>query len=856
MLKKPPTCSGCPLYDDGMGYVPDEIVAGSEIMIVLQSPGANEEECGRPAVGDAGTYMNEHFIKLLGKTRDEVSVGNILKCRWRHPKTGQKTSKLPSETGVWNKDKKKWDQVTGKEIEKLAVTQCLLAHWQVPKHIKHLLMLGDKGMPTQMVTGVSTLEWRGFLAPEKLNGRRVFLSLLPSYLLQTPRMAIPAAIDWSRFRRVTEGKFPQPIPKRDIIANGGYFGYIPPTTSYATFDLEYDPATSKPCLAGIAYFNSFGEVLGGVQAWTKDIDQAAWRSWLLTLFWAFPVVMHNAVADLEVLAKEWDIWPKHFSKLHDTIQMMSTLHSEWQKGLDFCESLYGRHERLKHLFDTNLLLYNWGDCLTTGYTYHQLSAEMAKDNITRVVYENENMPVVPIRLQSKIEGLRLNRSFLSRTADDLAHRAVMAQKIAGMYSTIDIGSPSQISKFLKAEGLKLPTNRETGNDSTDKDVIAELRRLFLDYDPELEKDGITPEQLLANIEAGGHPILEAVACYRGSADLRNHYIKPLLKDGVDKKKVHYDEDEFQEYCYPDQHTHTQTSGRWSTVSPPLPTLPKKLKSIIIPRLGTVFIGFDFDQQELRADAHISCDEPTLEAFAHGFDIHTLNTCDIFNYPKPPDLKDPHKASENTAWRELIGWEGKDDKRRTFSKRFVYRVRYRGNPKYAGDIPGAKHLKLTPQSLIEASNNYLAAHPMLKKYWKENDQRILTTRTVRTPLVTWSGLSGGGRKRFLSGWGAKSSPGEVPPICREGTNHPFQGLGADALYLSIQVISVETKDLGTSWGYGAHDSQKWVVPIQHVSKAQERILEIMERRWCAGGRELYLPITLDKPTYAPEEVPHG
>jgi len=75
-------------------------------------------------------------------------------------------------------------------------------------------------------------------------------------------------------------------------------------------------------------------------------------------------------------------------------------------------------------------------------------------------------------------------------------------------------------------------------------------------------------------------------------------------------------------------------------------------------------------------------------------------------------------------------------------------------------------------------------------------------------------------------------------------------------MSIQVIYKATQDISTKWGFGAHDSQKWIVPVQHVPVFQERVTEIMERRWCVGGRDLYLPITLDKPTYAPEEVSNG
>ena len=853
-MDKPAACLGCPMYHDGKGFVPDEHPEGAEVMLVMQNPGWNEEQVGKPAVGDSGEYLNTHFIPLLGLERQDVSVANILKCRWYNPIKKEKTNDLPSVTGVWNEGKKKWDKALGKTVEQTAVAHCMSAHWLVPKRIKHLMTLGD--LSSKVLGKVdSVTQWRGFPAPEKHDGRTVFVSLHPSYLLQHPKMAIPVAIDWKRFKQVIKGTFPAKVPSRTVISSGQWFGPLPEKIDFVTFDLEYNPETKDPFLAGIGYFNAQGDCIGGVQVWTKDVDQDAFRSWLLALFWTYTTVMHNAVADMEVLAKSWHIYAGRFRDLHDTIQMHAVQHSEWSHGLDFCESLYGRHNRMKHLFQTDMLLYNWGDCLTTGYTFHQLRANWKTDPLSFSCYRNENMPVLPIRLESKLRGIRLDTTFLSRMSDTLAVRAQAAQQVAEMYAGISVGSHLQVTTILeKVEKLKLPKG-DSGNASIDKDILAELRRKFLDYDPDEEKDGITPEQLLANIERGGHPLLEARGCYQSSEVLRSHFIIPLLKPGVPTNRQHYDPDEFQSICYPDQHSHSQASGRWSTVDPPLPTLPKKLKPMIIPFPDHCFIGFDFDQQELRADAHISLDIPTIEAFKHGYDIHTLNTCDVFKYPYPTDLKDPHKDPVNQGWREVHHWEGKDDRRRTFNKRFVYRIRYRGNPKYAGDIPGTKVLGLSAKDLVEASNNYLAAHPGLKAYWAKNDARILSTRTARTPAIVWSGIEGGSRKRFLSGYGLKSKPGEVPPICREGTNHPFQGLGADALNLSVQVIHKETKDLKRSWGYGAHDSQRWLVERTDADRFQSRVAEIMERPWLVDGRELSLPITMDKPQYAPEEVPH-
>ncbi|HJS83359.1 MAG TPA: uracil-DNA glycosylase family protein, partial [Nitrososphaera sp.] len=551
--------------------MPDEIVPGADVFIVMQNPGENEEEVGRPAVGASGEYLNTHFLPLAGLSRETVSVGNVLKCRWRDPKKGTKTNDLPSKTGVWNEGKKKWDKALGNKVEKLAMAQCMSAHLRVPKHIKLIVTLGE--VPAKAIAKVeSVTEWRGHLAEMQYENVPVFLSYHPSYLLQSPRMSIPAMIDWKRIKLFLDGKFPEPVPQRTVIGKDQADSVkkltAVPGTAYVTYDLEWDVETKVPFLAGIAFFNEQGDVIGGVQVWTKEVDQDDLKSLLLWLFWRFPVVMHNAAADLEITKRAWDIGCEHFCEFHDTIQLHAVSHSEWPHDLGFCESLYGRHIRLKGKSKENVLLYNWGDCITTGYTFHQLRQIAKTDPISFKVYQTENLPVIPIRVESKIEGIRLDTQFLSRMSDDLARRAIAAQNIAEMYAGIHVGSPLQVSTYLtKVEKMKLPKSKTTGNESVDKDVIADLRRELLDYDPEEEKDGIDESQLLHNIMAGGHPILEARACYANAYNLRSHYITTLLRKGVPVGREHYDPDEFVSRCYPDQHTHPQSSGRWSTVEP-------------------------------------------------------------------------------------------------------------------------------------------------------------------------------------------------------------------------------------------------------------------------------------------------
>jgi DNA polymerase len=52
----------------------------AELMFVGEAPGADEDEQGEPFVGAAGQLLTR-IIQTMGLSRDEVYIGNILKCR-------------------------------------------------------------------------------------------------------------------------------------------------------------------------------------------------------------------------------------------------------------------------------------------------------------------------------------------------------------------------------------------------------------------------------------------------------------------------------------------------------------------------------------------------------------------------------------------------------------------------------------------------------------------------------------------------------------------------------------------------------------------------------------------------------
>ena len=73
-------CRQCGLGSLRTNAVPGEGNARARIMFVGEAPGADEDAQGRPFVGRAGQLLDK-IIAACGLKREEVFIGNILKCR-------------------------------------------------------------------------------------------------------------------------------------------------------------------------------------------------------------------------------------------------------------------------------------------------------------------------------------------------------------------------------------------------------------------------------------------------------------------------------------------------------------------------------------------------------------------------------------------------------------------------------------------------------------------------------------------------------------------------------------------------------------------------------------------------------
>jgi len=88
------TCQKCPLYKNTTNPVPGEGNPEAEIMFIGEGPGFNEDQQGRPFVGQAGKLL-DILLADIKIERSDVFIANVVKHR-----PPENREPLPEEMGV------------------------------------------------------------------------------------------------------------------------------------------------------------------------------------------------------------------------------------------------------------------------------------------------------------------------------------------------------------------------------------------------------------------------------------------------------------------------------------------------------------------------------------------------------------------------------------------------------------------------------------------------------------------------------------------------------------------------------------------------------------------------------------
>ena len=804
--------------------------------------------------------MERTYFPLAGLERGQVSIGNILRCRYHH------SNDLP--TG---------DALAG------AVSHCTTAHLRIPSSTRVVIAQGwlawdvltgqltadgrSKGVPLKVT------DWRGFLAPLPMVSGGGLVGL-PTAQPRGPKPAAPllytptitssettplsrnpppvygvlhlsdrnkdnqqvfaARKDWSKVPQIISGTWPLAVPSRLILTEDSqwseveqWFHTVRQNNETVYCDTEYFPDGKMTVLGlGSKCSTTTGITTTGIQVQWLTSSVSSWVraklcQELQRTIREVPCVFHNAVADMPILHSNMGVQLDSYCRIEDTMLAHASLWSELPHDLEFLASIYGQYPKLKHLAKTDLLLYNWGDVLATIDVWNALEKELANDRGSAGVYRDQLINLIPIILESQAHGLRVNGERVRQAQVEYTRiiRDSLDRVSAFTGWPTNLGSSTQLCAYLYGE-RGYPKDR--GKSSADGANIHRLRQhVGPAFDPEDEerRGGLTLEEAIIRTESGGDPVLELRAAYSGALQCLSHYIEPCLGTGDGR-------------IYPRFATHCQACGRWSTTCPPLAQLPDFLRDIICPDPGECWIGWDWSNIEPRLKQAYCGSEYLKRVFDNGWDLHTLNFCAAFGYPIPPDLgsRTLHTSSINESWRQLVKWQGKEDVRRVFSKRLQYKMDYGGSPETAIQIPGAKQLGMAASKLRTVGYNILQADPQAMA-WRT---RIISEAQRTRRVVTFTG-----RVRRLLGTDLRS-------IAREAINFPLQAGVSDIF--NTTVIEVKRQCPWVRFAWQMHDSLYWAVPAERASEGLSILRQIAERPFVIEGRQVCFPADFKQVIY--------
>ncbi len=236
----------------------------------------------------------------------------------------------------------------------------------------------------------------------------------------------------------------------------------------------------------------------------------------------------------------------------------------------------------------------------------------------RKVYEDIEMPLVPVLSRMERLGVRIDADLLQVQSAELAQKLhdleQSAYEIAG--HSFNLGSPKQIGHiFFEELGMEVVKKTPKGAPSTSEEVL----------------------QILAD---KGEELPAVILEHRGLAKLKNTYVDklPEMRD-PETGRVHTS-----------YHQAVAATGRLSSADPNLQNIPvrteegRRIRKAFVAEPGFVMLAADYSQIELRIMAHLSGDEGLLKAFSEGLDIHRATAAEVFGAESSEAVTDEQRRS--------------------------------------------------------------------------------------------------------------------------------------------------------------------------------------------------------------------
>lgn len=396
-----------------------------------------------------------------------------------------------------------------------------------------------------------------------------------------------------------------------------------------------------------------------------------------------------------------------------------------------------------------------------------LDPELDKTGV-RSVFEEIEMPLIPVLADMEMAGVSLNTKELDVFAEKLRLQIIDLEKeiieLAG--EEFNVSSPKQLGPILfeKLNIVNKAKKTKTKQYSTSEEVLSKL----------MDK----------------HPIVPKILEFRGLKKLLSTYVEalPLLVNAKTGK------------LHTSYNQAIAATGRLSSTNPNLQNIPiRDENGREIRRAFTatddnhLFLSADYSQIELRIMAALSKDENLLEAFRNKQDVHATTASKIFKVPLDEVTSDMRRKAKTANFGIIYGISafGLSDR-----------------------------LNISRTEAKELIDGYFENFARVKEFMDESIQVARDKGYVETIR---------GRRRYLKD--INSANAVVRGVAeRNAINAPIQGSAADIIKLAMINIWNELKkrNLKAKMTLQVHDELNFDVPKAELDQVKAIVKEQMEQ----------------------------
>lgn len=259
--------------------------------------------------------------------------------------------------------------------------------------------------------------------------------------------------------------------------------------------------------------------------------------------------------------------------------------------------------------------------------HHALWPKLQGEPALRKVYEEIEIPLVPVLARMEQRGVLIDVDELRRQSQQLGKRMheIQQQAYAEAGRDFNLDSPKQLQAILFDElGLAAKVKTPKGQPSTNEEALEAI--------------------------ADEHALPRLILDYRGLAKLRSTYTDKL--SGMVNPRTGR--------VHTSYHQGGAATGRISSSDPNLQNIPvrteegRRIRQAFIAPEGWRVMAADYSQIELRIMAHLSGDEGLLKAFHEGGDVHRATAAEVFGLPPAEVSANQRRAAKAINFGLMYG----------------------------------------------------------------------------------------------------------------------------------------------------------------------------------------------------------